>query len=80
MRIPKGGTPLPPPQVRAIGEHTEFNKTTEAQSLQRKATPFFMRKRGENSIRKWKMIHRLQFIELTLKLGIRNEKCEIGFY
>ncbi|MBO7626217.1 MAG: hypothetical protein J6S93_01525, partial [Paludibacteraceae bacterium] len=37
------------PSPRAIGEHIKFNKTTEAQSLQRKATPFFMRKRGENS-------------------------------
>ena len=49
MRIPKGETPLPPPQVRAIGEHTEFNKTTEAQSLQRKATFFYEKKRWEFS-------------------------------
>ena len=27
-----------------------------------------MRKRGENSIRKWKMIRRLQFVESTLNL------------
>jgi hypothetical protein len=44
MRIPKGGTPLSPAKVRAEGEHTEFNKTTEAQSLQRKATPFYEKK------------------------------------
>ena len=37
MRIPKGGTPFPPPaKVRAVGEHTEFNKTTETQSKQRR--------------------------------------------
>ena len=45
MRIPKGGTPLSHAKVRAEGEHTEFNKTTKAQSLQRKATPFYEKKR-----------------------------------
>ena len=40
MRIPKGETPLSPAKVRAEGEHTEYNKTTEAQSLQKKATSF----------------------------------------
>ena len=54
MRIQKGGTPLPPAKVRAEGEHTEYKKNTETQSLQRKATPF-NEKRGENSIRKRKM-------------------------
>jgi hypothetical protein len=27
--------------VRAVGEHTEINKTTETQRLQRKAMPFY---------------------------------------
>ena len=41
MRIPKGGTPFPPAKVRAEGEHQGFNKTTETQSSQRKALPFY---------------------------------------
>ncbi len=46
MRIVKDGTPKPSAKVRTVGEHTEINKTTETQSLQRKAMPF-MRKRDE---------------------------------
>ena len=34
---------------------------------------FFMRKRGETSIRKRKKIHRLKFVGLTLKLGLETE-------
>ena len=49
MRIPKGGTPLPPAIVRAEGEHTEFNKTTEAQNSQRKSTTFGEGKRQQIS-------------------------------
>ena len=33
--------------MQAVGEHTEFNKTTETQSLQRKVTPFYEKKRIE---------------------------------
>ena len=31
--------------VRAVGEHIKFNKTTETQGLQRKAVPFYEKKR-----------------------------------
>ncbi|MEE1083614.1 MAG: hypothetical protein UH850_07765, partial [Paludibacteraceae bacterium] len=35
---------------------------------------FYMRKRDENPIRKWNMISRLQFIELTL-----NNDCHVRY-
>lgn len=39
---PKGrnALALAPSLVRAVGEHTEFSKTTETQCSQRKAMPF----------------------------------------
>lgn len=49
MRIPKGETPLSPAKMRAEGEHTEFNKTTEAQSLQIKAMSLYEGKRRKIS-------------------------------
>ena len=36
---------LPATPVRAVGEHIKFNKTTETQGLQRKAMPFYEKKR-----------------------------------
>ncbi len=35
--------------MRAVGEHINLIKNTEAQGLQRKATPFFEKKRREGS-------------------------------
>lgn len=48
MRIPKGGR-----AHKIIINHRD-TKFIE------KGYAFFMRKKGENSIRKWKMTHRLQ--------------------
>ena len=61
--------------MRAEGEHSEFNKTTETPKLTEKDHSFFMRKRGENSIRKWKMIRK--FIELTLVTDIKHRDQEM---
>ncbi len=44
MRIVKDGV-LTPLYVRAVGEHTEINKTTETQSSHKKAMPFYVKKR-----------------------------------
>ena len=51
--------------VRAVGEHINLIKP-QKHKVDRESLRLFMRKRGENSIRKWKMISRLQFIEFTL--------------
>ena len=51
--------------VRAVGEHIKFRKP-QREKVHRERLRLFMRKGGWISIRKWKMIHRLQFIELTL--------------
>ena len=50
--------------MRAVGEHIKFKKP-QREKVHRERLRLFMRKGGWISIRKWKMIHRLQF-ELTL--------------
>ena len=51
-----------PPHVRAVGEHKKIKKP-QREKVHRERLRLFMRKGGWISIRKWKMIHRLQFIE-----------------
>ena len=53
--------------MRAVGEHINLIKP-QREKVHRERLRLFMRKGGWISIRKWKMIHRLQFIELTLMI------------
>ena len=45
MRIPKGGTPLPPSPRASRRRAHKFNKTTERKSLQRKTSSFYEKRR-----------------------------------
>ena len=66
---------LTPSLVRAVDEHTEFNKTTETQSSQRMATPFLWEKEIRVQSESGKSLSfydcsllricRLQFVEFT---------------
>ena len=68
-----------PFSVRAVGEHIKFNKTTETQGLQRKAVPFYEKKRWEFSQKEENdsqiIIHRAHVV-----LILANELTKIQQY
>ena len=66
--------------MRAVGEHIEFNKNTETQ-VYRENLCLFMSKRGEISIRKWKIvISNLQIvIRRTLKITLPDWSIQKNF-